>query len=74
MWIPTTLTSGVPIAVKEPSACLNFSVTFLLPFLFQRVPDKNMYFRYISHQISFGCLYYSNKIFSMQFLSVVCVS
>ena len=74
VWAPTTFTFEVTIAVKEPLACHNFSVTFLLPFLFQRVLDKNMPFRCISQGSTFDYLYYPNKIFSMQFLSVVCVS
>ena len=41
----TPLTPGVPKAIEEPPACPNFSTTILLPFLFQRVPEKIMSFR-----------------------------
>jgi hypothetical protein len=46
VWAPTAVNSGVTIAVKEHSTCLNFSITFLLSFLLQRVPDKNMSFKH----------------------------
>jgi hypothetical protein len=37
---PTPLSSGVPTAVKKPSACIHFSISFPLAFLFLRVPEK----------------------------------
>jgi hypothetical protein len=59
---------------RKPQHVPIFSIAFLLYFLLQKMPENIMCFRNICQLTTIDYLHDTNKIFSMQYLTIVYLS